>query len=206
MTIKTRENGNKKDKESTIFSAACRVIRDKGFHQARMADIAREAGISYGLVYHYYKSKNDLFDALFGEWWAGLDGMMDRLGEADLPVRKKLEAVAGYFLDQYEDRTDLVHLFITEFSRASANLTPARLQRFKDFMARTADIISRGQTDGAIRCDLRARYLSYFFLGSVEALLSTMVLENQPLPSRRSKERMIGALMTMFFEGANPLK
>ena len=58
---KNEYNNSKKNKVEAIFEAACRVIREKGYHQARMADIAREAGISYGLVYHYYNSKSDLF-------------------------------------------------------------------------------------------------------------------------------------------------
>ena len=57
------------ERQAAIFDAACRVIRDKGFHQARMADIAREAGISYGLVYHYFGSKAELFEALVEEWF-----------------------------------------------------------------------------------------------------------------------------------------
>ena len=47
----------KKEKQSVIFEAALKVIKEKGFHQARMSDIAEAAGVSYGLVYHYFKNK-----------------------------------------------------------------------------------------------------------------------------------------------------
>ena len=67
----------KKHKEAAILEAACNVIRDKGFHQARITDIAHRAGISYGLVYHYFRSKADLFDAILKEWWNGLYSMME---------------------------------------------------------------------------------------------------------------------------------
>lgn len=43
-----------------------------------MADIAREADVSYGLVYHYFKNKEELFDAAPAGWWDGLDEMLDR--------------------------------------------------------------------------------------------------------------------------------
>ena len=194
----------KKDRETAIFAAACRIIREKGFHQARMADIAREAGISYGLVYHYYKSKSDLFDALIAAWWQGLDDLTDRLRAERLPIEEKLAAIAYYFLDQYQERPDLVHLFITEFSRSTANLTPDRLNRIKRLMSRTEEIIVQGQADGVIRSDLRPRYLTYFFLGSIEALLSTMVLNDQPLKSQGHKQRLTEAVLTFFFDGARP--
>jgi TetR/AcrR family transcriptional regulator, fatty acid metabolism regulator protein len=192
----------KKDKESTIFWAACRVIRDKGFHQARMADIAKEAGISYGLVYHYFKNKSDLFDALIKEWWRGLDELADQLIEEDKTVEQKLGSIVLYFLDQYARRPELVHLFITELSRSSTNLTPERLKPFKGLMSRTEQIITEGQKRGNLRADLKPRYLTYFFLGSVEALLSTMVLEDQPLKGEEHKQRLAGAVLTMFLDGA----
>ena len=192
----------KKDKESTIFWAACRVIRDKGFHQARMADIAKEAGISYGLVYHYFKNKSDLFDALIKEWWRGLDELANQLIEEDKTVEQKLGSIVVYFLDQYALRPELVHLFITELSRSSTNLTPERLKPFKGLMNRTEKIITEGQQKGMLRSDLKPRYLTYFFLGSVEALLSTMVLEDQPLKGEEHKQRLAGAVLTMFFDGA----
>lgn len=194
----------KKEKQAAIFTAACRVFRKNGFHRARMADIAQEAGISYGLVYHYFKSKSDLFDALIEEWWQGLEKLTSAMTGALVPIKEKLGAVAEYFLDQYEQRPDLVHLFITEFSRATANLTPERLRRFKGLMDKTESFIKEAQEQGEVRRDLKARYLTYFFLGSLEALLSTMVLENQPLKSRDLKERLSRALITMFFEGARP--
>ncbi|MEW5722428.1 MAG: TetR/AcrR family transcriptional regulator [Thermodesulfobacteriota bacterium] len=205
MNNKSLNHDSRKDKETAIFAAACRVIREKGYHQARMADIAAAAGISYGLVYHYFRSKPDLFDALIEEWWRPLEEMTGRLVSADLPVEEKLRAIAWYFLDEYEKRPDLVHIFITEFSRSSANLTPERLQRFKNLMARTEEILRSAQGTGAIRTDLKARYLTYFFLGSVEALLSTMVLENQPLKDRNLKKRLADAVLTAFLEGARPV-
>lgn len=192
----------KKDKESTIFWAACRVIRDKGFHQARMADIAKEAGISYGLVYHYFKNKSDLFDALIKEWWRGLDELADQLIVETNTVEQKLSSIVVYFLDQYASRPELVHLFITELSRSSTNLTPERLKPFKGLMSRTEQIITEGQQKKTLRDDLKPRYLTYFFLGSVEALLSTMVLENQPLKGENHKERLASAVLTMFLDGA----
>ena len=204
MTPRTEDNQAKKLREEAIFDAACQVIREKGFHKARMADIAQAAGISYGLVYHYFKSKSDLYDTLIEEWWRGLDETTDRLLEQDLSVEERLAGIVGYFLDQYEERPDLVHLFITEFSRSTANLTPERLDRFKNMFSVTEDMISRGQSEGTVRADLRARYLSYFFLGSLEALLSTMVLEEQRIKSREQKERLAEAVLTMFFEGARP--
>ncbi len=192
----------KKDRMAIIFEAACAVIREKGFHQARIRDIAGAAKISYGLVYHYFKSKADLFDAIFEEWWSGLFAMMDLCDEPSEPVEQKLGSIVKYFLDQYEQRPDLVHIFITEISRSAANLTPPRLDRFKMFMNRTEAIIVQAQEEKALRSDVKARYLTYIFLGALESFVSTMVLENQPLKGPGQKNRIERGLMEVFLNGA----
>lgn len=202
MQHNSQVNGARKDKEAVIFTAACRVIRAKGYHQARITDIAQEAGISYGLVYHYFKSKSDLFDAILEEWWTGLFGMMDEWENNDLTIKDKLSATVKFLLDEYEKRPDLVHIFVTEISRSSANLTPTRLKWIKLFMSRIEQTIADAQADKTLRQDVKARYLTHIFLGAVEGFISAMVLENQPLKGRAQKKRITVGLMEVFLNGA----
>jgi AcrR family transcriptional regulator len=195
----------KKQKETAIFEAACAVIRDKGFHQARIMDIAARAGISYGLVYHYFRSKSRLFDAIFHEWWNGLAPLMESSENDPGPVDEKLRGLVDYFLDLYEDRPNLVHVFITEISRSTANLSPEHLGYFKAFFARLEKIIANGQAEGTLRKDVKARYLTYIFVGALEGFLSAMVLENQQLMGRSQKQRISHGLLSVFFNGAGAL-
>jgi TetR/AcrR family fatty acid metabolism transcriptional regulator len=192
----------KQSREIAIFEAACHVIRNKGFHQARIVDIARQAGISYGLVYHYFRSKAHLFDAILKEWWTSLFEVIDRCEAEPSTTEGKLGVIVDYFLDLYETRPSLMHVFITEISRSSANLTPAHLEYFKVFFKKTEQIMSRGQAEGSLRGDVRARYLTYIFLGALEAFLSAMVLENQPFKGRDQKKRIAEGLLEVFFNGA----
>ena len=204
MAPKTENKALRLEKQAVIFEAACRVFREKGFHLARMADIAAQAGISYGLVYHYFGSKADLFDAVMQEWWTGLENLIGGLLESDIAAEDKLRAFAAYFFEQYEQREDLVHIYITELARSSGNLSPQRLSTFKRFLGLLEEVIAQGQAAGALRADLKPRYLTYILWGSVEAFLSTMVLENQPLQGERLKKRLTDAILTVFLEGARP--
>jgi TetR/AcrR family fatty acid metabolism transcriptional regulator len=192
----------KRDVKAAIFDAACRVIRDRGFHQARVTDIARQAGTSYGLVYHYFGSKADLFDAIFNEWWSGLFALMEELEAQTVSSREKLAAILDHFLSEYEARPELVHIFVTEISRSTPNLTPERLEFFKEFFRRTERIITQGQRDGVLRKDMKARYLTYIFVGAMEGFLSAMVLANQPLKGNSQKQNIASALLDVFFNGA----
>ncbi|MCA1959725.1 MAG: TetR/AcrR family transcriptional regulator [Desulfomonile sp.] len=193
---------SKKRKEAAILDAACAVIREKGLHQARIVDIARKAGTSYGLVYHYFGSKANLFDAISNEWWNSLYTMIDAGAKTAAPVNEKLAAIINYFFDLYETRPNLVHIFVTDISRSTNNLTPERLNCFKRFFDRIERIIVGGQSEGTIRSDIRARYLTYIFVGSLEGFLSTMVLENQPIKGPEQKQRIANGLLEVFFNGA----
>ncbi len=195
-------NSRPGDPREAIFQAACAIIRRKGFHQARISDIATEAGISYGLVYHYFKNKAHLLDAIIEAWWNGLYESMAQSGDSGESVEKRLMAIVDYFLDQYRTRPDLVHVFITEISRSSANLTPQRLDWFKCFFDRTERIISQAQAQGVLRPDIKARYLTYMFLGALESFVSALVLENQPLRGDAQKKRIASSIVEVFFNGA----
>ncbi|MDD3471877.1 MAG: TetR/AcrR family transcriptional regulator [Syntrophaceae bacterium] len=197
---------SRKDKEAVILESACRVIRERGFHQARITDIAQTAGISYGLVYHYFKSKADLFDAILKEWWTDLFALMERWENQKATVEEQLGALVIYFLDQYQKRPDLVHIFITEISRSPSNLTPARLHWFKVFLSKIEGLMARAQNQKLLRSDIKPRYLTYIFLGAIESFISAMVLENQPLKSRAQKQRIATGLLQVFLNGARPLK
>ncbi len=192
----------KKEKQAVIFEAACQVIREKGFHQARITDIAHQAGISYGLVYHYFGSKDHLYDAIIEEWWNGIFSVIDRWSAQPATVRQKLFALADHFLDLYEQRPNLVHIFINEISRSSSKFTPARLAFFKTFFDKTEEIVASAQETGELRTDIKARYLTYIFFGALEGFLSALVLEDVPIRSPELKERISSALLDVFFQGA----
>jgi TetR/AcrR family fatty acid metabolism transcriptional regulator len=192
----------KREKEAVIFEAALKTIKQKGFHKARMSDIASEAGISYGLVYHYFRNKEDLFDAIIDHWWDGLFHLMDLLKEQDCPVQEKLKQIIAYFLDTYQRDPELMNVFVTEISRSTANLTQQRLEGFKTFLSLTEALIQEGQKKADLREDLRARYLTYIFLGALEAFVSSMVLADELVKNHSQKQRITDTILEVFLNGA----
>ena len=68
------------DKRRLILDAAIRVFAREGFHRCRVSDIAREANVAYGLVYHYFRSKDEVLDTLFTERWTLL---LEAIAETD---------------------------------------------------------------------------------------------------------------------------
>jgi TetR/AcrR family fatty acid metabolism transcriptional regulator len=203
-----RKAGNelKKEKQSVIFEAALKIIKEKGFHRARMADIAEEAGISYGLVYHYYKSKDDLFNDILNQWWANIYQLLDKVQNSEDDFHLKLRGLILYFLNTYQRKPDLMNIFITQISRSSNNLTKTRLDFFKKFIALTEAILIQGQRKGILRSDFETLYLTYIFLGALDTFLSVMVLGDQRIKSDVQKERIADTILEVFLNGAKARK
>lgn len=196
----------KQQREEEIFNSALKVIKEKGFHHARMSDIAREAGISYGLVYHYFKNKDALFDAIQKRWWGGIFHVMERANSKQISTSEKLSRIIDYFLDTYHKYPELMNIFITEISRSTTNLSYERLAFFKKFMDLTDSIMLEGQKSGVLRDDFKARYLTYIFLGSLETFVSAMVLVDQKLKGDSQKQRIAKSILDVFLNGAKKKK
>ncbi|MEW6188440.1 MAG: TetR/AcrR family transcriptional regulator [Thermodesulfobacteriota bacterium] len=192
----------KKEKQSVIFDAALKVIKEKGFHQARISDIAERAGVSYGLVYHYFKNKQALFDEIFGQWAASLDQFLDGIIASDETFQRKLRILIHYFLDTYQQKPDLIHFFITQISRSSSNLTETRLDHFRKFFILIENILLQGQKQKILRSDFEARYLTYIFLGAMETFLSVMVFGEETIKNDRQKEKITDFILEIFLNGA----
>ena len=96
-----------------------RVFARQGFHACRVSDIADEAGVAYGLVYHYFASKDEVLDTLFLERWNVMLELIREVDGEQMPVREKLEAIASFIVDSYQHDPDLMKVIIVEVTRAA---------------------------------------------------------------------------------------
>ena len=173
------------DKRRQILDAAVRVFARQGFHQTRVSDIADEAGVAYGLVYHYFRSKDEVLDELFVERWSLLLAAIeeaDRTGESQ---RDKLAAVAAFIIDSYRHDPELMKVIIVEVTRAANSFGQTHLTEIRRAYDSIAKIVADGQAAGEFRCDVAPRFASMAFYGAVEQLLSGWIFDDDPArPSR----------------------
>ncbi len=188
-------------KREIIVDAALEVFRDKGYANTRMADIARRAEVSYGLVYHYFASKEVLFDVIVEGWWGQLYQMLKDERVSDTGCREKLENIIRFFLDMYAEEPSLISIFVTEVSRSSVYHTAGGLAKFRTFFSLTEEIMMEGQKKNFLRNDISPHYLTYIFLGAIEAFISIMVLGKEEV-TRERRDRTINGIIQVFLFGA----
>jgi len=168
------------DKRRQILDAASRVFARTGFHECRVSDIADEAGVAYGLVYHYFKSKDQVLNELFTERWSLLLAAIDEVDHQDISARAKLDACAGFIIDSYRHDPELMKVIVVEVTRAANSFGRTHLPEIRKAYDSIAKIVADGQRAGEFRADIDAGFASMWFYGAIEQLLSGWVFELIP--------------------------
>jgi TetR/AcrR family fatty acid metabolism transcriptional regulator len=169
------------DKRRVILDAAVRVFARQGFHTCRVSDIADEAGVAYGLVYHYFTAKEEILDTLFLERW---DVMLEAIAEADatqVAPRDKLHAIAGFIIDSYRHDPDLMKVIIVEVTRAANTFGRTHLEKIRDAYRQIAGIVARAQEDGVFRTEITPEFAALAFYGAIEQVLTGWIFDSIPV-------------------------
>ena len=171
------------DKRRQILDAAVRVFARQGFHSTRVSDIADEAGVAYGLVYHYFRSKDQMLNELFSERWSLLLATIEET-DGDTPPRERMAAVAGFIVDSYRHDPELMKVIIVEVTRAANSFGRTHLPEIRNAYELIAEIVAEGQAQGVFRDDIDPNFASLSFYGAIEQLLSGWIFDLIPSGSQ----------------------
>ena len=182
MTVTARSQAAA-DKRRLILDAAVKVFARQGFHACRVSDIADEAGVAYGLVYHYFSSKDQVLDTLFLERWNVLLEVIrerDRVGGTGTG-RETLEAIAAFIVDSYRHDPDLMKVIIVEVTRAANSFGRTHLAKIREAYTLIADVVTRAQATGEFRTDVTPDFAAMAFYGAIEQILTGWILDAIPM-------------------------
>jgi AcrR family transcriptional regulator len=191
------------DKRRQILDAAIRVFARQGFYATRVSDIADEAGVAYGLVYHYFKSKDEVLNELFIERWSLLLAAIEEADSGGSSSRAKLEAVAGFIVNSYRHDPELMKVIIVEVTRAANSFGRTHLAEIRRAYDSIAKIVADGQAAGVFRRDIDANFASMSFYGAIEQLLSGWIFELIPASDNDFDEAKT-LLVTTICDGLEP--
>ena len=166
------------DKRQQLLYAAVRVFARKGFHASRVGDIAEEAGVAHGLLYHYFKSKDQVLEAVFHENWSILIARIESVEESDEPSTDQLRHIAAIVLRTWLHLPDVVRVVIQEFGRS-----PELAERIGELtlpIDAIQRVIVRGIERGEFRQDVDPVFAATVVYGSIDELLTGWVLGRLP--------------------------
>jgi TetR/AcrR family transcriptional regulator, fatty acid metabolism regulator protein len=166
------------DKRRLILDAAVRVFARQGYEPSRVGDVAKEAGVAYGLVYHYFGSKDAVLEAVFREQWGRLLAAVALAEETGETATEQLVLVVKIVLRAWRDDPDLVRLLVREITRSPH--IQDELDEIGQAFASLQRIVARGQAEGTFRADIDPQIAAWMLYGGLEEVLTGWVLGQLP--------------------------
>ena len=170
--------GGTEEKRRQILAAAVRVFARHGFHTSRVGDIAEEAGVAHGLLYHYFPSKDEVLRTVFRENWSELLRRFEQVEASEGPADEKLRGIVKMLLRTWRNDPDLVTVMVREVAR-SPHLA-SQVDDIREGFAVIQRVVEQGQAEGVFRAEVDARLASWIVYGALEEILTGWVLGRLP--------------------------
>ena len=178
------------DRRKQILRAAVEVFAERGFHRTRVSDIAKRAGVAYGLIYHYFESKDDVLNSVFEDNWAVFLKVLREIEASDRSSGEKLSAIADLLVDALRIAPALIQVIIQEVSRSDRFAQANKVGAFHEAFAVVGAIISGGQARGEIRPGLDPQVGAILYFGALETVCTAFMLRSIPCTTDEEAARV----------------
>ena len=178
MSTLTDRSIAQEEKRRLILDAAVRVFARDGFHTSRVGDIAEEAGVAHGLLYHYFSSKDEVLLTVFSENWSDLLVRFEAVETSDEPPDEKLRGLVKILLRTWRNDPALVTVMVREVGRSPHLAT--QVDDIGRGFAVIQRVVEQGQADGVFRPDVDPLLASWVIYGGLEEILTGWVMGRLP--------------------------
>lgn len=183
------------EKRQRILDAALRVFVCHGFYNAKVSEIAREAGVAHGTVYLYFKSKEHLLRAIFeeqmGEVLKYIKGEVSQIQGAKAKLKRLIEAQ----MELVKEHKDLTELILIEMRQSSKFLKSEAVMLILDYIDFIEGILKEGIKSGEIREDINATIIATTIYASFEGVVTRWLLEGGRFDLERAADEVYSAFM-----------
>jgi AcrR family transcriptional regulator len=186
------------DRRRELLDAAASVFARKGFHASRVGDIAEEAGVAHGLLYHYFRSKEEVLETIFRDTWGALVVETQRIEEEDGPLREQLRRFARFYLGSWLVTPDAIRVLVREVARSPQ--VGERVDEIRAVFLGLARMIESAQAQGEVREDCDPVLAAWVVYGSLEEILTGWVLGQLP-GAERDVERAVSTVVDVTHAG-----
>jgi TetR/AcrR family fatty acid metabolism transcriptional regulator len=176
QTHKAADGGAREsERRHTILRAAIEVFARKGYHGCRIADVASEAGVAYGLVYHYFKNKDELLETVFETGWRGFITRVRSVAEGEGTLEQKVRRIADVAFEAYRVDPRTVKVLIVEIARSPGGRVN-RQTAFTDAIQLCTQMLTRAQAAGELRPEVDLQLAAAMFFGNIEMAFTALVM------------------------------
>ncbi|WP_418791058.1 TetR/AcrR family transcriptional regulator [Phosphitispora sp. TUW77] len=183
-----------KDKRAKIIRAAVKVFSRKGFHDARVEEIAQLADVGKGTVYEYFSSKVELFQEMFKvglQFY--LDSMTDEINPG-LSCREKLARIIQLHQKFVSNYRDLAKITMTEHTYFSEDFREWVWENRARKLGMLQQIIQEGIDKGEFR-KINSEAASLVVMGALGALFSPAIFSEDYVDAKELTQPVLDVIM-----------
>ena len=167
------------EKYYRIINAATKIFAKKGFFQAKVSEIAKEAKVADGTIYLYFENKDSILISLFEEQMKRvLDDMREEIYKETDAV-KKIEKFALNHLKLIEQNKDVAEIIQVELRQSSKFMKEYKNEKFAEYLNLIGDIIQEGQEKGIFKKDVIPGIAKRAFFGALDEMSRFWVLSSR---------------------------
>jgi TetR/AcrR family fatty acid metabolism transcriptional regulator len=168
-----------KDKHIRIIKAATKIFAQKGFFQAKVSDIAKEAQVADGTIYLYFENKDDILISLFEEQMNRvLEDMKTQISKENNAI-KKIEKFAYNHLKLMELNKNMAEIIQVELRQSTKFMKEYKNEKFHQYLNLIGDIIEEGQQKGIFKKDIIPGIAKRAFFGALDEMSRFWVLSRR---------------------------
>ncbi len=182
--VKQRRQERLRQKKQRILDASIRIFAAKGYKLSRIADIAREANVAYGLVYRYFTSKDRLLMEIFRFEWDRLMKEVKAIADSKQNARNKLLSIAGAIFNSFARNPKMTSLMVRDVSRNIRIFGQEQIEVMEEPLRIISQVMREGQKKGLFDPDIDASLASVIFYGAIDQIVTGWALNIFPLAGR----------------------
>lgn len=186
------------DKHARIITAATKVFAKKGFFNARISDIAKEAKVADGTIYLYFNNKYDILISVFEEEIGKLVDQVKKALEKESNPQKMLEIFANRHLRAMKNNKNLAEVIQIELRQSNKIIKEYRNKAFTEYIDIVADIIRAGQIHLVFRQEIQPDLAKRMFFGALDEISRVW---NISLESHYTVDEITNQILMIFLSG-----
>ncbi len=188
----SRKKDNEKRKR--ILESAIKVFAKTGYSDARIQDVAKEAGVSHGTVYIYFKNKDALFMSIFQEILGELVKYIGSEIQKEKNAEDKIRKIISMQLDIIEENPDLTKLILIEFPRSGNFLNDSNTNVISRYIDLISDVLKQGIDEGIFSMEVKTEITATMIYAGIQGIATRWILDRMDY-SLKTMEKSIADIL-----------
>ena len=173
----------------------------EGFYNAKVSQIAHEAGVADGTIYLYFKSKDDLLINLFEDRMERVNANLREAIDTESSAVARLKRIVKLHLELVEQNRDMAEVISVELRQSSKFIREYSNPKFAEFLRTIAGAVVEGQRTGELRTGIDPYVFARALFGALDEIALAWLVKHPGSKASIELPRAAEQLGDLFIDG-----